>query len=224
MSDLNDSASTGDGVSFSSAFLELCAKVRKNDSSILPEPGKPFRISCHLSEKEDMELADALLENTNVTYLQLRTEKSTTSSAEAMSKYIRTSKHLQHICWHGYFMTDDQELEQGEEMWRCFLPAFEESTSLKELQINFSSHWGAVQPGARKYVDAYPKFMVSDSNQSRWTTRRLVCGCSLVWIEKEHHSTRAHTRSFAGQDHLPYFDQSALPSCPSKTMFAWAYD
>jgi hypothetical protein len=101
MSDPNDSTSTDDGVPLSSTFLDFCAKVRNNDLSILPEHGKPFKI-CHLlSEKEGTELADALLENNSVTYLQLETKKYTKSSAEAMAKYVRTSKRLQHIRWDG---------------------------------------------------------------------------------------------------------------------------
>jgi hypothetical protein len=65
MSDRNDSTRTSDSVSLSSTFLEFCAKVRKDDPSVLPEPVQPFKIR-QLSEKEDIELADALLENTNV--------------------------------------------------------------------------------------------------------------------------------------------------------------
>ena len=98
MRDPNDSTSTGDGVSLSSTFLEFCANVRTNDPSILPELGKPFKIR-RLSEKEHIELADALLENTNVTYLKLRMEKYTKSSVEAMAKYIQTRKQLQRIHW-----------------------------------------------------------------------------------------------------------------------------
>jgi dihydroorotase-like cyclic amidohydrolase len=93
MSDPNDSTSAiaDDRALLSSRTLEFCAKVRKNDPSILPVLGQPVRI-CHVSEKDDMELADALLENTNVTYLELLTAKYTNRSAEAMAKYVRTSK------------------------------------------------------------------------------------------------------------------------------------
>jgi Ran GTPase-activating protein (RanGAP) involved in mRNA processing and transport len=120
----------------SSSFLEFCAKLRNNNSSILPEVGQPLRI-CHLTEKEDIELADALLENTNVTYIRLVTEKYTKCSAEAMAKYVRTSKFLQRIRWIEELIGDDQELRQLEKMFCCFLPAFQECTSLKELHINF---------------------------------------------------------------------------------------
>jgi Ran GTPase-activating protein (RanGAP) involved in mRNA processing and transport len=121
--------------SLSSTFLDFCVKVRNNDPSILPElgNGKPFNIR-HLSEKEDIELADALLENTNVTYLEFETEKYTNSSAEAMAKYVRTSKRLQHIRWNGAWYP---QFRHCEEILCCFLPAIQESTSLRELHINF---------------------------------------------------------------------------------------
>ena len=129
-----------------SIFTEFCTKLRNNDPSILPELSEPLRINCS-SEKEHMELADALLENTNVTYLQLWTADYTEGSAEAMAKYMRTSKRLQ----------------------------------------------------------------------------RILC-CSLVWPEKEHHSTRAHTGILAGRNgSLSYFYQFTRPSSPSKAMFAWVY-
>jgi hypothetical protein len=129
MNDPNDSTGTGDATPLSQQFLEFCAKVRNNDPSILPEPRKPFIIR-DLREKERMELAGALLENTNVTYLALGTAKYTKSSAEAMAKFLRTSKRLQHL---GFWMTDDRELRHREEILCCFLPALQESTSLREL-------------------------------------------------------------------------------------------
>jgi hypothetical protein len=127
MNDPNDSTSIIDDIPFSSSFLEFCAKVRNNESSILPEFGtcNPFNIR-HLSEKEGIELADALLENTNVTYLEFETKKYTNSSAEAMAKYVCTSKSLQRIRWKG----------EREEMICCFLHAFQESTSLKEVHMD----------------------------------------------------------------------------------------
>jgi hypothetical protein len=121
----------------SSAFLEFCVKVRNNDPSILPELGddEPLRIRHDLSEKEGIELADALLENTNVTYLQLEMEHYTKCSLEAMAKYVRTSKRLQRIrCVKSW---NNRELQHREEMICCFLRAFQESTSLKELHIDF---------------------------------------------------------------------------------------
>jgi hypothetical protein len=138
MSDPNDSTLTGtidDGRALlSSTFLDFCAKVRNNDPSILPELGKPFKIR-RLSERKDMELADALLENTSVTSLELETDKYTKGSAEAMAKYIRTSKRLQHISWYRYEMT-------REEMLCCFLPAIQGSTSLKELCMKLPPNGG----------------------------------------------------------------------------------
>jgi Ran GTPase-activating protein (RanGAP) involved in mRNA processing and transport len=129
MSDPNDSWSTGDGVPLSPHFLDFCDKIRKDDRSVLPATGHPLRIR-RLSEKEDIELADALLVNTNVTYLELETEKHTRDFAKAMAKHVRTNKRLQRISWHG------EKLER-EEILCCFLHAIQESTSLKELDINF---------------------------------------------------------------------------------------
>jgi hypothetical protein len=91
-------------------FLDFCAKVRRDDPLILPAPGEPIRIGS-LSEKEDIELGDALLENKSFTYLQLRTEKYTKCSAEAMAKYVRTSKRLQRIRWPIFMTIDDREFQ-----------------------------------------------------------------------------------------------------------------
>jgi hypothetical protein len=107
-------------------FLEFCTKVRNNDLSVLPAPGEPLR-TRDMGERERLELADALLENTNVTYLELEMEHHTKCSAEAMAKYVRTSKSLQRIRCKG----------EREEIICCFLHAFQESTSLKELHIYF---------------------------------------------------------------------------------------
>jgi hypothetical protein len=129
MSVSNDSTSTIDDgrASLSSPFLKFCAKVRNNDPSILPEPDEPLRIR-RLSEKEDIELAGALLENANVTYLQLDTKTYTKSSAEAMAKYVRTNKALQRILWDGAWCGATRTLQQHEEIICCLLPAFQEST------------------------------------------------------------------------------------------------
>jgi hypothetical protein len=120
----------------SSTFLELCVNVRNNDASILPELGRPFTIG-RLSEREHKELADALLENNSVTYLKLETEKYTKKSAEAMAKYVRTSKRLQRIGWNVEWgmQIEHPELRHTEEIVCCFMSALQESTSLKELHM-----------------------------------------------------------------------------------------
>jgi hypothetical protein len=58
----------------SPTFLDFCAKVRNSDPCILPEVGKTFKV-CRICEKQDTELADALLENMSITYLRLDTAK-----------------------------------------------------------------------------------------------------------------------------------------------------
>jgi Ran GTPase-activating protein (RanGAP) involved in mRNA processing and transport len=141
MSVSSDSTSIDDGVS--SNFLEFCAKVRNNNHSIMPEPGEPIMIG-HLSKKELMELADALLENTNVTFLELNTAKYTKSSAKAIAKYVRTSKHLQRIRWGKHL--DDLAWQQLEEILSYFLHAIQESTSLKELYVELPLRDGPSYP------------------------------------------------------------------------------
>jgi hypothetical protein len=147
MSDPNESMSTGnDGTRalLSSSFLEFCAKVRHSDPSILPKSGAPLVIRTDWSEKEHMELADALLENTNVTSLELDTHNYHNyieGSGEAMVKYVRSSKHLQHIFLDAAprLHLDDTRIisdQECEAMFCSFLPAFQESTSLKKLHIS----------------------------------------------------------------------------------------
>jgi hypothetical protein len=142
----NDSTSAGDGAPLSPMFLEFCAKVRNNDPSILPEPDKPFEI-CPLSEKEDMALADALMQNSNVTYLELDRVKHTKRFAKAMAEYMRTSKCLQRIRLvgkpeAGFLAANDRQLKHHEEMMCCFLPAFQGSTSLKEVYMDLPFQGG----------------------------------------------------------------------------------
>jgi hypothetical protein len=138
MSVSNDSTSTGtidDGrASLSSAFLEFCAKVRNNDPSILPAVGEPFTIR-RMHEREGMELADALLENNSVTYLELETENHTKSSTEAIAKYILTSKRLQRIRLDRRWAAEHREFWQREDKLCCFLSALQERTSLKKLHM-----------------------------------------------------------------------------------------
>jgi hypothetical protein len=83
-----------------------------------------------LSEKEAVELADALLENSSVTYLELATEKYTKSSAGAMTKYVRTSKRLRQIRWvrdsekSRWARESGGEFQHCEEVLSYLLPAF----------------------------------------------------------------------------------------------------
>jgi hypothetical protein len=117
-----------------SILTDFCTKMRNNDPSILPEQSEPLRIG-RLSEKEYMEFADALLENTNVTYLELRIVAYTKGSAKAMAKYMRTSKRLKRIQWNEESSGNDLDLRRCEETLCCFLAAIQESTSLKELDM-----------------------------------------------------------------------------------------
>jgi hypothetical protein len=118
----------------SSTFLDFCIKVRNNDPSILPAIGKPFKIRP-MCEREGIELADALLESTSITCIELVPEEYTKSSAKAMAKYVRTSKHLQHIYWNGSY----RRLQQHEKTICCFLLAIQHSVSLRKLNMELPS-------------------------------------------------------------------------------------
>jgi Ran GTPase-activating protein (RanGAP) involved in mRNA processing and transport len=120
------------------SFLAFCAKVRNNDPSVLPEPGQPLRIRP-LSKRKGIELADSLLESSSVTFLQLESKRYTKNSAEAMAKYVRTSKRLQRL---GLCMSGVSLQHRGEEIICCFLHAIQDSTSLKELCMELSSIGG----------------------------------------------------------------------------------
>jgi hypothetical protein len=95
----------------------------------------------------------------------------------------------------------------------CFLPASQESTSLKVLHM--------VSPFQGEPSSLAFESMVADAqslqplsricpNWFKWHTRRMGCGCSLG----EHPSTGVYTGSFRGYHCLPQIDLSARPSSP----------
>jgi hypothetical protein len=134
--------------------------VRNSDPSIMPDLGESFKIRP-LSETEYIELARALLENTNVTNLQLDTATYTERSAAAMAEYVGTSKCIQCIQWNGESYRDGQESEQCQRMLCCFLPAFQESTSLKELHMELPLSGGGPSNLALKKMLTHTKSLWS---------------------------------------------------------------
>jgi hypothetical protein len=141
-----------------------------------------------------MELADALLENNSITNLELMTEKYTKSSAEAMAKYVRTSQRLQRIRWPKSYLFDDREsaLRHREEMFCCLLPAFQKSTSLRDLEMEWPRGRGPSNLALENML-THTQSLRSLTLISSWLARRHNCGYSPVWIRKEHYSTRVHT-------------------------------
>jgi hypothetical protein len=59
------------------------------------------------------------------------------SFAEAIGQVRAYQQALAPHRWNGDWGGDDQELRHREEILCCFLPAIQESTSLKDLHINF---------------------------------------------------------------------------------------
>jgi hypothetical protein len=216
MSDPHDSTSTGNGASLSSTFLEFCGKVRNNNPSILPEDGKPFTIRP-LSENEDVELADALLENTSVTFLELKTENYTKRSAEAMAKFVRTSKRLQRIHWQKYAMT-------REKMLCLFLPAIQESTSLKELHMRLPPCMiGGTSNLAFESMLTHTQSLRSLSLTCPSGLQEDIAVATVLSGLKKNTTLRELTLyCMQGATIVPpHVDQSLRPSSPSKAMFAW---
>jgi hypothetical protein len=153
-----------------------------------------------------------LLENPSVTYLKLETDYYTTkSSAEAMTKYLRTIKHLEHI--HCYTIL----LQECEETFYCFLLAFQESTSLKELSICFPVIGGLSN--------------LALETQSLWSIcLRLLDGllediAIAAASSGMKNTTNLRELALEGGEHatalsLSYLSQYTRSSSPSKAMFA----
>jgi hypothetical protein len=169
-----------------------------------------------------MELADALLENTNVTFLDLETAKYTKSSAEAMAKYVRTSKRLQRIHWNRNVIINDRALQQHEEMLCCVLPAIQESTSLNELQIDLPLIGGPSNlafGNMLTHTQSLQSLRLScaGGRLEDWAVATVSSG-----LKKNTTSTRAYIGISAPRCHdcLTHFLQCTRPSYPSKAMFA----
>jgi hypothetical protein len=109
-----------------SAVPQLCAQLRTNDPSVLPEgPSEVFEPnvpdSCRLM------IAEALLQNTIVRCIGLELENYDELSADAMAKYIAQSKHLLAV-----------DLTQGSlrhNFLSTFIDAIGQSNSVNELNL-----------------------------------------------------------------------------------------
>lgn len=121
--------------SVSSTFLQCCVRLRADDPTVLPRKGAPFVINRKLSERESIELTNALLQNTNIQSISLNVDHYTSKSAETMGKYLRGSKHLQRVRLEGRPFPD-VNLQRHKQVFSILLRALQESTSLKEISIH----------------------------------------------------------------------------------------
>jgi hypothetical protein len=149
------------------------------------------------------------MENTNVTSLELDTARYATPQKKWPSTCVPASA-LQRIHWNLSGVNDLVSLSSRRNVC-CFLPALQESTSLRNYTLTCLYCW-TVQPGARKYV-AHTQSLRSLTLIYQMSTRRHN-GCSPIWIEKNTHST-AHIVSAGCNDYLSHFDKSMRPSSPS---------
>jgi Ran GTPase-activating protein (RanGAP) involved in mRNA processing and transport len=125
MTDDIDSASTWQ------AFGMYCDQLRANDPTVVPGDNLPFKIRPCLSEKEHIELADALTQNTIVKRIFLDVDDFTERSAQAMAEYLRTSKNLYSV-----ILCGSRNNSESQRVLSCFLLALKEKASLKELSLH----------------------------------------------------------------------------------------
>jgi pyruvate formate-lyase activating enzyme-like uncharacterized protein len=158
-----------------------------------------------VSERNAIGLAEALLENTNVTYLRLETERYTKSSAEAM---VKSTCVPVSAC--SEFVASEIRVENCSSEMKCFVVFY---LNFKRVRHSRNYTWNCLLLEGRpiwrsKCVGVYPELTVSESSLSSWSTivEYMGCGCSPVWIEKERHSTRAHTGICGGgqRQFLPF--------------------
>jgi hypothetical protein len=82
-----------------------------------------------MREQKGMELASALMENTNVKNIEVWTVEYTIAYARAMANYVRTSRQLQSLRW------GSGDLTYSDDIACCLLHAIQESVAIKELHI-----------------------------------------------------------------------------------------
>jgi Ran GTPase-activating protein (RanGAP) involved in mRNA processing and transport len=115
-----------------SAVPRLCAQLRANDPSALPE-GPNVAFEPNVPDSCRLMIAEALLQNTVVRRIRLELDDYRKSSTDAMAKYLAQSKHLLAVeltldvnCRMEY--THQQSLS-------TFIKAIGQSTSVQELSL-----------------------------------------------------------------------------------------
>jgi Ran GTPase-activating protein (RanGAP) involved in mRNA processing and transport len=120
-----------DSASTSPTFREYCDKLRANDPTVLPRDNFPFKIGPLLSEREHIELADALTQNTLIERIFMELDDYTERSAKAMAEYFRASEGLRCV-----ILSGSSHDPTSQRMLSCLLLALQERPSLKELSLH----------------------------------------------------------------------------------------
>jgi Ran GTPase-activating protein (RanGAP) involved in mRNA processing and transport len=111
----------------------LCAQLRTNDPSVLPEePSEYFDLD--VSESSRLEIAEALAHNTIIRRIALELDCYNEEAADAMARYLAQSKHLlavklsHDVCFGRMECTHQQALSS-------YIDAIGQSNSVKEVEL-----------------------------------------------------------------------------------------
>jgi hypothetical protein len=112
----------------------LCAQLRNNDPSVLPEGPNQYFEPCVLDWSR-LNIAEALAQNTIIRRIGLELQHYTKLSADAMAKYPAQSKHLLAVK-----LSLDVRFETGEEcphhqFLSSFIDAIGQSNSVEEINL-----------------------------------------------------------------------------------------
>jgi hypothetical protein len=115
-----------------SSVPQLCAQLRSNDPSVLSEgPNEVFQPDVPDSCRQ--EIAEALLQNTIVRNIRLDLKHYSTSSADALTKYLAQSKCLLSVELTLSLRNGMQRPQQ--QFLPTFFEAIGQSNSIKELNL-----------------------------------------------------------------------------------------
>jgi hypothetical protein len=113
---------------------KLCAQLRANDPSVLPEePSNYFEPDVPGSGR--LEIAEALLQNTIVRRIGLDAGNYGKLSADAMAKYLAQRKHLLAVKLGVDFSFGTAEECAHQQFLSTFIEAIGQSNSAKELEL-----------------------------------------------------------------------------------------
>jgi Ran GTPase-activating protein (RanGAP) involved in mRNA processing and transport len=118
-----------------SSVPRLCAQLRANDPSVLPEgPNEVFQ--PHVPESCRLEIAEALLQNTIVRRIALDLQHYSELSADAMAKYLAQSKRLLYVELSSIYSIYSFESTTDQQLLSSFIEAVGKSNSIKELNLS----------------------------------------------------------------------------------------
>jgi Ran GTPase-activating protein (RanGAP) involved in mRNA processing and transport len=110
----------------------LCAQLRTNDPSVLPE-GPNMVFQPHVPDSCRLEIAEALAQNTIVRRIGLEIQHYSQLSADAMAKYLAQSKRLLYVHLSLGLIYGMERFHQ--QFFSTFIEAIGQSTSVTHLNV-----------------------------------------------------------------------------------------